>query len=118
MTNPSLLRYYGLSMLVLLSLIVYALASVLSRIYQLEWLGYEGFGALVLGLSFLIRGLDFLLLCRRYPSFLENNAPQWDAVAHSMCTARLLLTGTAFALGGMLFAWIGSRNLLDAIGLL
>jgi len=121
MKKPSLWRYYGLNVLLFSALLVDVLVGTIGRICHLEWLikwGFERFGALWLGLCFLIRGLDFLLLFRRYPPFLKENAPQWDTTAHRSSPAKLLYTGAVATLGGLLGVSTGVWNLLDAMGLI
>jgi len=119
MRTPSLPRYYGLFCP---SLGVILLVSILNAIaigYQIEWLrslgGFRGGGALCGGLCILIEGLDFVLLCGRYPSFLRENAPEWDTRSRKWSSVTMFLMGIWLIVGGSLLVYAGGWYLLDAI---
>jgi hypothetical protein len=113
--RPTLLRYYGLSALLVLAIVIESLLGIIARGYELEWLlewGFKGIGALCAGLCCLLRGLDFIVLCRRYPPFLRENAPQWESYAHRVSPGALLYMGVVFTLGGAMQIYVGGRNLV------
>lgn len=120
MRKPTLWRYYGLSYVSLVVASVVAVLNITARGYQIEWLlewGVKGIGCLCVGLCFLVRGLDFMLLHKRYPPFIGENAPKWDSRSRSrwVSPASLLFVGAWLTLGGIMLSYIGGRNLIDAV---
>lgn len=117
MGKPTLWRYYGLSLLLALAVICWSLLGTLGRGLEQEglftWSGRIGLP--LVGLCCLLRGVDFLVLCKRYPPFLRENAPKWDSHAHSMSPAVLLYGGTVYALGGAVMMYFGVRGLILAV---
>jgi hypothetical protein len=116
--RPTLRRYYGLWTLFFLVGFSWALLGILARILEIEWLlkwGFENIGALCAGLCSLLRGLDFIALCRKYPPFLRENAPAWDTQARKASLAKLLYIGIWFTLGGAMIVYAGGRNLVLAV---
>ena len=77
--------------------------------------GYEGIGALCVGISILIRGLDFLILCDKYPPYLREKAKWWDAKSKKFSPVMLVFLGIWFAFIGGLLTYTGVKNLVDAI---
>ena len=59
-----------------------------------------------------MRGLDFIVLCKKYPPFLAKNAPKWDTQADRVTTGFLLYAGAVLTLGGALMTYFGVRNLV------
>ncbi len=116
MGKPTLWRYYGLWVLFFLVGSCWALLGILGRALEREWLfGWSGrIGAPIVGLCALIRGLDLVALCKRYPPFLRENAPKWDIRTRRVSPAVLLVVGIWFTLGGGAMAYLGGRNLLFA----
>lgn len=118
MMRPTLWRYYGLSALLVLGIATVSLLGIIARGYELKWLlewGFKGIGALCMGLCFLLRGLDFIVLCRKYPPFLKENAPKWESHAHRVTPAILLYGGIVATLGGAIMVYVGGRNLIFAV---
>lgn len=117
MGEPSLWRYYGLSVLLALAITCWSLLGTLGRGLEQEWL-FEWSGTIglpVVGLCFLLRGLDFIVLCKRYPPFLKENAPKWESQAHRVTPAILLYMGVVATLGGAAMVYFGGRNLIFAV---
>jgi hypothetical protein len=114
--KPTLWRYYGLSGLVFLALFGGFFLDLIAKRHQLEWFlkwGSDGINPLCVGFCLILRGLDFVILRKRYPSFLRENAPSWDARAQWMGPVRLLWQGIIAILGGVVIACIGGRNLIN-----
>jgi hypothetical protein len=115
--KPTLWRYYGLWALLFLVGFCWALLGTVGRVLKQEWL-FEGsgrIGAPIVGPCFLVRGLDFIVLCKRYPLFLKENALAWDTRARKASPAALLCIGIWFTLGGAAMAYFGGRNLVLAV---
>lgn len=117
MRRPTLWRYYGLSALLFFVGVCWALLGIIARGLQTGWLfEWSGrVGVLIVGLCFLLRGLDFIVLCKIYPPFLRENAPKWDSHAHRVTPAILLYQGVVATLGGAAMAYFGGRDLIFAV---
>ncbi len=118
MRKTMLWRYYGLFCLCLAIALIVGVLNAISRIYCLEWLrrwGVEGIGALLGGLCCLLRGLDLIVFCRRYPPFLRENAPKWDSRSRRASPATLLFVGAWFTLVGLLLTYSGGWYLVSAV---
>ena len=63
----------------------------------------------------MLRGLDFIVLCERYPPFLRENAPKWEKSAHKTTPTSLLYQGILAALGGAMGILSGGRTLVYAM---
>lgn len=116
MKKPTLWRYYGLSLLLALTIICWSLLGILGRGLEQErlftWSGRIGLP--LVGLCCLLRGLDFLVLCKRYPPFLRENAPKWETHARRITPAVLVYQGIVAVLGGIVMVYFGGRNLILA----
>lgn len=118
MGKPTLWRYYGLWTLFFLVGSCWALLGILARSLEIGWLlkwGFESIGALCTGFCLLLQGLDFIVLCRRYPPFLRENAPAWDTRARRVSPVTLFFIGIWFTLGGAMIVYAGGRNLVLAV---
>jgi hypothetical protein len=116
--KPTLLRYYGLTWSLAFAALVVSILAIIAKGYQLEWLyewGINRIGFLCIGLCFLLRGLDFIVLHRRYPPFLEENAPTWDARARWASPMLLLCVGVVTTLVGAGMAATGGWHLIQAM---
>jgi len=118
MGNPTLWRYYGLSVLLVLAILAESLLGIIARGLQIEWLFewcFKRIGYMCAGFCFLLRGLDFIVLCKRYPPFLRENAPKWDSHAHRVSSVVLLYQGVVAALGGAVMAYFGGQDLISSV---
>ena len=116
--KPTLLRYYGLTWLLVFAALVVSILAIIAKGYQLEWLyewGVNRIGFLCIGVCSLLRGLDFIVFHRRYPSFLAENAPGWDARAHWASPMLLLWAGVWSTLGGAGMAATGGWYLIQSM---
>ncbi len=117
MRKPTLWRYYGLSLLLVLAVICWSLLGTLSRGLKQErlfiWSGRIGLP--LVGLLCLLRGIDFLVLCKRYPPFLRESAPKWETHARRITPAVLVFQGVMAVLGGIVMMYFGGRGLILAL---
>jgi hypothetical protein len=116
--EPTLWRYYGLWVLLILAVFAWGIPGIIARSFELQWLRewyYDGIGALCVGVCLVIRGLDFIVLYRRYPPFLKKSAPKWETYAHRVTPAALLYQGVWATFGGLILVLGGARNLIHAV---
>lgn len=117
MGKPTLWRYYGLWASFFLIGSCWAMLAILGRALEQEWL-FEcsgRIGAPVVGLCTLVRGLDLVVLCKRYPPLLREKAPKWDIRTRKASPAVLLIVGIWFTLGGAAMTYFGAHNVLLAV---
>ena len=118
MKKNMLWRYYGLYYLGLVTILIVVLLGAIARIYHIEWLykwGVSGIGSLCGGLVCLLRGLDLVVFCRKYPPLLRENALKWDSRSRRTSPATLLFIGVWFTLGGSLMVYTGGWHLVNAV---
>jgi hypothetical protein len=112
MPKPSLWRWYGLTGLWIGAFFAAGVLDVgANRIELLRVWGAKGIGPLCLGLCLLLRGLDYLVLCAKYPPYLGQNAPKWDFSSRRWSPVLLAIVGGWFTLVGIALAYIGGRYL-------
>lgn len=90
---------------------------ILGKYLGQEWL-FEWSGRIslpIMGLCTLARGLDLVVLYKRYPPFLREKAPTWDIRTRRASPAVLLVVGVWFTLGGTTMIYFGGQNLLLAV---
>ena len=118
MRRPALWRYYGLFCLSLVVVLVVSILNAIAIGRQIEWLrrcGVKGIGSLCVGLCFLLQGLDFVVLCKRYPPFLRENAPRWDTRSRNWSPALLFFIGVWLIFGGIVLTYTGGWYTVDAV---
>ena len=70
------------------------------------------FGALSIGASLVIRGLDFIVHANHYPPFFREHMPAWDRAAHKATPITMRLWGIVLVVFGTVLMCVGVVDVL------
>ena len=118
MNKPSLWRYYGLIVLLLVEVVSYGLCQRIAINLELEAArkAINTLAALVIGISLMIQGTDCAVHRKHYSLLLKKRVvPKWYKIGRSWISARLLFSGVVCMLLGGILACIGVYNVLTVI---